>query len=241
MAAELATPPRVRAWTAGRPNLGLYRLLQRIAAPLIRAAFATRRTGHRTLPRNGPVILVSNHCSNLDPVLVVGCVGRPLFHLAKDSLFTTPNRARFFQTLGGQIPIDRQRGGNEAAIDAAVRCLEQGQAFAIYPEGARSLDGRVQRGHTGVARIAVRTGAPVYPVAIDGTFTVWPKGQKFPRLFRRTRIIVGPPRTYPRQPALVDNAPLMRRITDEVMGDVARLLGQEYFPQEAGPPGAGPD
>lgn len=211
----------------------LYGVLQGLASPIIRGVFGVKRTFHSRVPKQGGAILVSNHCSNIDPVLVVGSIGRPVYHLGKHTLFTSHAKAWFFQHLGGQIPVDRNRGGNEAALDAAVQCVEQGNALGIYPEGHRSPDGRLHKGKTGVARIAVRTGAPVFPVAIKGTYEVWPKGQGFPKLFRPTEVIVGTPRTYPKQPALVGDDRLMRKITDELMTDLGRLLGEPYDPDKA--------
>ncbi len=223
------------AWkTRGGPRSPrLYWFLQSLAAPLIRGFFGVKRSFRAKVPKKGGAILVSNHCSNLDPVLVVGSIGRPVYHLGKHTLFTSHAKAWFFQHLGGQIPVDRKSGGNEAAIDAAVQCVEQGNALGIYPEGHRSPDGRLHKGKTGVARIAVRTGAPVYPVAIKGTYDVWPKGQGFPKLFRPTEVIVGKPRTYPKQPTLVGDDRLMRKITDELMTDIAGLLDQPYDPETA--------
>jgi 1-acyl-sn-glycerol-3-phosphate acyltransferase len=220
------------AWRSqgGPRSPQLYSTLQVLASPLIRAFFGVKRTFQAKIPKKGGVILASNHCSNLDPVLVVGSIGRPVYHLGKHTLFTSHAKAWFFQHLGGQIAVDRSGKGNEAAIDAAVLCVEQGGALGIYPEGHRSPDGRVHRGRTGVARVAVRTGAPIYPVAIKGTYEVWPKGQGLPKLFRPTEVIVGSPRTYPREPALVGDDRLMRSITDDVMRDIARLLGQSHDP-----------
>jgi 1-acyl-sn-glycerol-3-phosphate acyltransferase len=224
----------VKAWSAEIDHAPrLYRMLQQIASPLIRGLFNVKRVQHAKIPKQGGVILVSNHCSNIDPVLVVGSIGRPVFHLGKHTLFTSHAKTWFFQHMGGQIPVDRRAGGNEAAIDAAVRCVEAGNALGIYPEGHRSPDGRLHKGKTGVARIAVRTGAPIFPVAIKGTYEVWPKGQGFPKLFRPTEVIVGTPRVYPKQPALVGDDRLMRAITDELMMDLAKLLHQPYDPAAA--------
>jgi 1-acyl-sn-glycerol-3-phosphate acyltransferase len=221
------------AWQGEQHTPRLYWVLQKITAPLIRFFFAVRRKGIDRIPKRGGVILVSNHASNIDPVLVVGSVRRPVYHLAKHTLFVKPFPRWFFLTLGGQVPVNRDAGGNEAALLAGVRVLESGRALAIYPEGTRSPDGRVCRGRTGVARLALMTGVPVVPVAIQGAFEIWPKGKKFPRLFKRTRILVGEPRVYGKDPVRADDPSELRRITDELMGDLARLLGQSYDPKTA--------
>lgn len=223
----------VHSWGEDRHALRLYRSLQVVLGPIARFLFRTRRSGIRKIPKRGPVILVTNHASNLDPVLVVLSMRRPVFHLGKRELFTTRFRSWFFQTLGGQIPVDRERGGNDPAIDAAVRALERGMAIGIYPEAHRSPDGRLQRGKFGVGRLAYLTGAPCYPVAVDGTFEVWPKTKRLPRPFRRTRILVGEPRRYARDAARAQDREACQRVADDLMGDLAKLLGQDYDPATA--------
>lgn len=221
------------SWTERRHPTWLYRFLQIVTAPILRFFFATRRVGHKSIPKRGPAILVTNHVSNLDPILVVASIPRPIFHFGKHTLFTTRFRRWFFGTLGGQIPVNRDRGGNQGAIAAGLKVLEEGHALGIYPEGHRSPDGRLMRGKTGVARIALLSGAPIYPVAVDGTLQVWPKGQKRPKFFRRTRVLVGPPRAYAKDPVRALDDAELRKITDEVMSDLARLLGQDYDPERA--------
>lgn len=223
------------AWENERHPAWLFRLVQFLLSPLLRLLFATRRVNHRSVPRKGPVILVSNHCSNLDPVLVVVSMRRPIYHLGKHTLFKNWASRFFFGTLGGQIPVDRERGGNLAAVDAALRVLETGRALGIYPEGRRSPDGKLHRGRTGVARLALMSGAPVYPVAVEGTHRIWPKGKKLPKLFRRTRVLVGSPRVYPKDVAHAEDPVRAREITDELMMDLARLLGQDDYDPKTAP------
>lgn len=223
------------AWKNERHPAWFFRFVQWTLSPLVRFTFATRRVNHKSIPKKGPVILVSNHCSNIDPVLVVVSMRRTVYHLGKHTLFKSWPTRFFFGTLGGQIPVDRERGGNLAAVNAAVRVLETGRALGIYPEGRRSPDGKLCRGRTGVARLALLTGAPVYPVAIEGTHRIWPKGKTFPRLFRRTRVIVGAPRQYPKDPEHADDPRRAREITDEIMMDLARLLGQDDYDPKTAP------
>jgi 1-acyl-sn-glycerol-3-phosphate acyltransferase len=223
-----------------RHALRTYRTLQAVFGPVARFLFRTQRVGVNRIPKRGPAILVTNHVSNLDPVVVVLSMHRPIFHLGKHTLFTKRFRSWFFQTLGGQIPVNREKGGNEAAIQAAVAALRKGFAIGIYPEAHRSPDGRLRRGKPGLGRIAYLSGAPCYPVAVDGTFHVWPKGKKMPRLFRRTRVIVGEPRAYPVDAAKAESYDACQAVTDELMSDIARLLGQDYDPTRAPPARAGP-
>lgn len=226
----------MKAWGEGRKHaLRTYRTLRAIAAPVVRGLFRIERIGVKKIPKKGPVILVTNHESNIDPLLVVCSTQRLIFHLGKHTLFTKPFRSWFFQTLGGQIPVNREKGGNEAAIQAAVTALKKGFAFGIYPEAHRSPDGKLRRGKPGLGRIAYLSGAPVYPVAVDGAFETWPKGQALPKFFKKTRVIVGDPRHYPRDPALAENYDACQAVTDDLMSDIARLLGQPYDPKTAPP------
>lgn len=223
-------------WGERPHSLRLYRFLQVTLGPIVRFLFRTQRVNIDAIPARGPVILVSNHASYLDPALVVTSVRRPLFHFARHDLMRKGFGRWFFLTAGGQIPVNRAAGGNEAALQAAVRALGQGGAIAIYPEGSRSPDGALRRGRSGVGRLALLTGAPCYPVAVDRTWLAWPRGRKFPRLFRRTRVIVGAPRVYVRDVQKAGDREAAQAVADELMGDLARLLGQPYDPRTAAPP-----
>lgn len=196
--------------------------------PIARFLFQVRRRNTRRIPKKGPCILVVNHVSNLDPVVVVAAVRRPVLHLAKHTLFTKRFRSFFFQRVLGQIPVNRERGGNEAAIEAALHALEQGAALAVYPEGSRSPDGRLQRGRSGLGRLALLSGAPCIPVAVDGMFEVLPKHRKMPRLLRPVRVLVGEPRRWSPDPERAADRDACQAITDELMSELARLLGQSY-------------
>lgn len=226
-------PVRTTKWEGEFHATRLYRFLQILVSPIFRFFFRIKRSGHKTIPRTGGVILVTNHSSYLDPVIVVGSIPRPIFHLGKHTLFTTRFRRWFFGTLGGQIPVHRGRGSNEGAVRAAVNVLGEGLALGIYPEGTRSPDGRLCRGRTGVARVALLSGAPIYPVALVGTREAWPPGKGFPRLFRQVKVLVGSPRRYEVDPQKADDPRELRRVTDEIMTDLARLLGQPYDPATA--------
>lgn len=226
-------------WQDRLPWFRLYRFLQVTLGAVLRGAFRVQRVNLESLPKTGALILVTNHFSNIDPALVIASAPRPLFHFAKQGVFRPRGfRHWLFLTAGGQIPVDRERGGNEAAVRAAVRALARGAAMAVYPEGHRSPDGRLRRGRTGVGRLALLTGAPCYPVAVQGTFEAWPKQRKFPRLFRRTRVIVGAPRVYPKDLRRANDPRAAQKVTDELMSDVAKLLGQSYDPATAPPPTA---
>lgn len=218
----------VRAWRHIEHPLWLYRLVQLVGQHPVRFAFRTEARGVEKIPRTGPVILASNHASNIDPVLVVASVGRPLFHLGKHTLFGGRFASWFLETLGGQIPVDRETGGNEDSLEAGLEVLQRGLALGIYPEGTRTPDGRLMPGRTGVALFAFLTGAPVFPVALKGTFEAWPRGRTFPKLRSPTAVIVGDPIRVARDPAAANDPRRCRQLTDDIMTALGGLLGLTY-------------
>jgi len=129
----------------------------------------------------------------------------------------------------GMIPIDRSGGSaSAAALDAAAGVLERGELFGIYPEGTRTRDGRLHRGHTGVARLALRTNSPIVPTAVIGTDEVQPVDSSVPKFFKRVHIRFGRPVAVDRYLDRPDDRMVLRQITDEVMFEIAALSGQEY-------------
>ena len=129
----------------------------------------------------------------------------------------------------GMIPIDRSGGSaSQGALDAATRVLERGELFGIYPEGTRSRDGRLHKGHTGVARLALRTGCPIVPTGVQGSLEVQPPDAKVPNVFRKVRVRFGRPIDVTRYLDRADDRLVLRQITDEVMYEIRNLSGQEY-------------
>ncbi|HET8561300.1 MAG TPA: lysophospholipid acyltransferase family protein, partial [Marmoricola sp.] len=183
-------------------------------------------------PDHGPAILASNHLSYADWLFMPLTLPRRVTFVAKAEYFTTPGLKgwvqRKFFSGAGQVPIDRSgASAAEGALRAAKKILGQGELFGIYPEGTRSHDGRLYRGKTGVARLALETGVPVIPVAVVGTDKVAPPGKKFGRL---TRPIVrfGKPLDFSRYEGMENDRFILRSITDEIMYEIMRLSGQEY-------------
>src|SRR6185503_12837089 len=152
--------------------------------------------------------------------------------VAKAEYFNTPGITGWFQkgffSGAGQVPIDRSgASAAEGALSAAKRVLEEGELFGIYPEGTRSHDGRLYRGKTGVARLALETGVPVIPVAVVGTDVVAPPGKKFGS-FPRPMVRFGKPLDFSRYEGLENDRYILRAITDEIMYEIMQLSGQEY-------------
>ena len=178
------------------------------------------------------MILAGNHVTFIDSMFLSLVVRRPVFFIGKDEYVTGRGlkgrlMAWFFTTVG-MIPVDRDGGrGGVAALMTGKRILEEGRVFGIYPEGTRSPDGRLYRGRTGIARLALMTGAPVVPFAMIGTDRVQPGGSGLPRISRVT-VRFGEPLEFTRYEGMDRDRYVLRAVTDEVMSQVMRLSGQEY-------------
>ncbi|MBK7624539.1 MAG: 1-acyl-sn-glycerol-3-phosphate acyltransferase [Kineosporiaceae bacterium] len=210
-----------------------YWLLKRIfLGPILFAVFRPWVKGEHHVPEAGGAILASNHLSFSDSIFLPLVVPRRVTFLAKADYFTGHGikgrlKAAFF-TLSGQLPIDRSGGSaSEGALTTGLRVLRRGDLLGIYPEGTRSLDGKLYRGKTGVARMALEAGVPVLPVAMIGTDKVQPIGRKIPHL-GRVGIVIGEPLDFSRYEGMQDDRFVLRSITDEIMYALMELSGQEY-------------
>ncbi|GAA4806229.1 lysophospholipid acyltransferase family protein [Nocardioides caeni] len=200
--------------------------------PLLKLIFRPRADGVENVPAQGPAILASNHLSYADWLFMPLVVPRMVKFVAKAEYFTTPGVKGWLQKTffsgTGNIPIDRESGNAAAgALVSAKRVLDAGELFGIYPEGTRSHDGKLYRGKTGIARLALETGVPVIPVAVVGTDIVAPPGKKFGRITRPT-VRFGKPMDFSRYAGMENDRFILRSITDEIMYEIMRLSGQEY-------------
>jgi 1-acyl-sn-glycerol-3-phosphate acyltransferase len=210
-----------------------YWLLKRIIlGPVLLAIFRPWVRGEENVPETGGAILVSNHLSFSDSIFLPLVIKRRVTFLAKADYFTGRGikgrlTAGFFKGVG-QLPVDRSGGqASEAALRTGLRVLRRGDVLGIYPEGTRSPDGRLYRGKTGVARLALEAGVPVLPVAMIGTDKVQPIGRRMPRL-GRVGIVIGAPLDFSRYDGMEDDRFVLRSITDEIMYEIMELSGQEY-------------
>ncbi len=204
----------------------LWHVMRPIAVPLVRGAFRVKVVGRGNIPKKGPAILASNHLSALDHVVLPMATRRPIVNISKVEHFESgPVKAWFFRKWH-IIPVQRGKG-DTAAMDAAKGALRSGRLFCIYPEGTRSRDGKLHKGHTGVARLALEMHVPVIPVAMIGTFEAKPKGAKT-KWFTKTGAIVGEPMHFTADWDKQGDKEVCRRITGEVMRAISRLSGQEY-------------
>ncbi|TMM17375.1 MAG: 1-acyl-sn-glycerol-3-phosphate acyltransferase [Actinobacteria bacterium] len=206
----------------------LYWLLKGILTPVLRFFYRVRVEGLEHLPRSGSAILASNHLSFSDSIFLPLVLRRRVTFVAKAEYFDDPKTAWFFRALG-QIPVKREGGSAaQGAIDAAREVLDRGELFGIYPEGTRSPDGRLHRGHTGVARLALHCRTPVLAVAMGGTAELQPIGQVRPRVFMPVTLRFSAPMTFERYYDRADDPRVLRQITDEIMFELRQLSGQEY-------------
>src|SRR5687768_3290804 len=201
--------------------------------PVLRVVFRPRVSGSENIPDEGPAILASNHLSYADWLFMPLTLGRKVTFVAKAEYFTTPGIKGWLQRLffsgSGQVPIDRTGADAAAgALMSAKRVLGQGDLFGIYPEGTRSHDGKLYRGKTGVARLALESKVPVIPVAVVGTDVVAPPGKKFGS-FTRPVVRFGKPLDFSRYQGMENDRYILRSITDEIMYEIMRLSGQEYI------------
>jgi 1-acyl-sn-glycerol-3-phosphate acyltransferase len=209
----------------------LYGVLHRIVPPMLRAIWRPRILGLEHVPRTGPLILASNHRSFIDSVVIPAVTPRPVNFLAKSDYFNGRGLKgrlvkEWFVTFGA-LPVDRDDSRAAiASLDTALGVLADGGAFGIYPEGTRSRDGRLYRGRTGVAQLALTSGAPIVPVGLIGTERLQPVGSNRPRLVRVT-VTFGEPIDVRGRYDGVPPGRARREITDIVMTEIQKLTGQE--------------
>jgi 1-acyl-sn-glycerol-3-phosphate acyltransferase len=203
-----------------------------ILGPIVRLLFRPWVEGIENVPGDGPVILAMNHNSFMDSIFVPLVVKRPVVFLGKSDYFDKWYMKWFFAGVG-VIPVRREGGqAGESSLNAGVDQLRKGLAVGIYPEGTRSPDGRLYRGKTGVARMALRGEAPIVPVALIGTYECQPADRKVPKVMR-IGIRFGRPIDVSRYAGKEDDRFVLRSITDELMYELMLLSGQEYVDEYA--------
>ena len=205
---------------------------RRASWPLRRLWLNIRLEDVANVPNEGGVILASNHLSFLDSVLLMYGLPRRVSLLGKVEYLDAWPSSKLFPAAG-MIPVDRGGRGVRQTLDMAARRLEQGEIVGIFPEGTRSRDGALYRGRTGVARLALRTGAPIVPVGIIGTDRAQPRGALVPRPGAKVTVRFGSPVDLGPWTASERSASAARELTDEVMAAIAGLSGQRYFDRPA--------
>ncbi len=211
----------------------LYPVAKAILTPVFRAGWRFDLQGLENLPASGGAILCPNHTSVLDSFFVPALLPRRVTYVGKAEYMDSWKTKHLFPALG-MIPIDREGGdAAERALAAAERVLRKGELFGIYPEGTRSRDGRLYRGHTGPARLALRAEVPIIPIGISGARDVMPPDAKFPKLRLPVTIKFGKPISVARYQDRPGDHLVLRQIIDEVMYEIRELSGQEYVNEYA--------
>jgi 1-acyl-sn-glycerol-3-phosphate acyltransferase len=212
---------------------GIYWVLKNVLiGPPIRRIFQPIEEGIENVPVSGPAIIASNHLSFADWLFMPLALDRRVTFVAKSDYFTGVGlkgwaQRRFFAGTG-QVPIDRSGGrASESAMRAGLKVLQRGELFGIYPEGTRSHDGRLYKGRTGVARLALLAGVRVIPSAIIGTDLIAPPGKIVARIVSPT-VRFGTPLDFSRYSGMGEDRFVLRSITDEIMYAIMELSGQEY-------------
>jgi 1-acyl-sn-glycerol-3-phosphate acyltransferase len=203
-----------------------------LVGPLLRLVFRPKVEGVENVPDEGPAILASNHLSYADWLFMPLTLSRRVTFVAKAEYFTGTGIKGWLQRTfffgAGQVPIDRSGGrASEGAILSGLKILRNGDLFGIYPEGTRSFDGRLYRGKTGIARMALEAEVQVIPVAVIGTDVVAPPGKIFGRI-SRPHVVFGKPLDFSRYEGMENDRYVLRSITDEIMYEIMELSGQEY-------------
>jgi 1-acyl-sn-glycerol-3-phosphate acyltransferase len=203
-----------------------------VIGPIVKAIWRPWIVGRRNVPAEGAAILASNHLSFVDSIFLPLMLDRPVAFLAKSDYFTGKGlkgwATRMFFKGTGQLPIDRSGGkASEASLNTGLQVLGRGDLLGIYPEGTRSPDGKLYRGRTGIARMALEAHVPVVPVLMVDTDTMMPIGTTIPRIVR-VGIVVGEPLDFSRFEGMEGDRYILRSITDEIMVALQRLGEQEY-------------
>lgn len=203
--------------------------IAKIILPPIIDIWVKNTRGLENVPKNGSFIIAANHESYMDHLIIVKTfvvhLNKKIHSLAKKEHFDNLIKSAWHR-WGGAIPLDRQAGGKEA-LRWAIKALKKGKIIMIHPEGTRSLTGKIQRGKTGVARLALAAKVPVVPVGLIGTFEIMPKGRHIPNL-KRAKINIGKPMYFGKYYNKKITKKLLREMTDEIMKEIARLSNQKY-------------
>ena len=211
----------------------LYRVIKAVSTPLYRGLTKVRVEHRDRVPTAGGVIVAANHISFFDSVALLQSIPRRAFFIGKAEYMDSWTTRRLFPAMG-LIPIEREQARKAmAALEVAADVLRRGDVLSIYPEGTRSRDGLLHRGHTGVAQLAIISGSPIVPVGIVGTDDIQPIGARVPRPFRRAVVRFG----EPLDPSSYGGSSRRRRqmLTDDLMEAIRRLSGQAVSDDFTGP------
>ena len=212
----------------GKANLDLYKVVKAVSTVPMKGLFNTEINGLENIPESGPVIIAANHRSVIDSIFLPFVIPRKLTFVAKAEYFDSIKTRWFFKATG-QIPIRRDSSTSGAgALVSAKEILDAGEVFGIYPEGSRTRDGFLHRGHTGVARLALDSSATLIPVGLIGTENVQSTNEKIPRFGKKVIVNIGKPIEIEKYRNEVDKRLANRNLTDELMYEIFELCKYGY-------------
>jgi 1-acyl-sn-glycerol-3-phosphate acyltransferase len=212
----------------GKANLDLYNVVKTVSTVPMKGLFNTEINGLENIPETGPVIIAANHRSFIDSIFLPFVIPRKLTFVAKAEYFDSIKTRWFFKATG-QIPIRRDSSSSGAgALLSAKEILDAGEVFGIYPEGSRTRDGFLHRGHTGVARLALDSQAVLIPVGLIGTENVQSTNEKIPRFGKKVTVNIGKPINVEKYRNESDKKLALRNLTDELMYEIFELCKYGY-------------
>jgi len=208
-------------------------IVRYIIPPFVKSLWVKRVTGLENLLKNNKsFIIAANHASYMDHIImasvVIPYINRKLHIIAKKEHFETTSQSTWhglWERYLTYIPIDRNKG--KEALNSALSYLRKGAVILIYPEGTRTLTGKIQKGKTGITRLALVSKVPILPVGLMGTFEILPKGKNIPKLKKAT-MNIGKLMYFDKYYDKKMSKKLLRKITNDVMKEIARLSGQKY-------------
>lgn len=203
-----------------------YEFWKRLIYYISRAAFRLKIEGREHEPAAGPLIVAGNHASVIDPPILGSCLRRQSAYMAKEELFAVPILGPWLRSTGS-FPV-RRGTPDRKAIRRSLEVLKDGGVLVIFPEGTRSLDGRLRDPEPGAAMIALRTGVPVLPAAVVNSHRILPKGARWPR-FEQVTVRFGPLLTVPKIEGRLDHA-TMEQWGRRIMQEIERLLPEDQRP-----------
>ncbi|MGI9612100.1 MAG: lysophospholipid acyltransferase family protein [Acidimicrobiales bacterium] len=225
----MSDPPETARVDSPDISAGRYQKpARRVVAPLLRGLWSAEVEGIEHIPTEGPALIAPNHISFIDSIFILALLPRRTLAVGKAEYMDSWKTRYIFPAIG-MIPLDRSGGSaSDAAMGQAATSLDNGDLFLIYPEGTRSRDGHLHRGRTGIARLALRTGAPIVPVGIKGTSAIQPPESVLPRPFKPCSVRFGQPIETEKYRSVEVTRAVLRELTDEVMFEIGQLSGQTY-------------
>lgn len=209
-----------------------YSIIRKTLGPIIRWLWVSEIEGLENIPKNGPVIIASNHESYFDFLCFTAASPRKIHYMAAEKFFNKAVWKQLMQ-LTGQIRVDRKHPDKSKVFQQVFSALKQGRMMGIFPEGTRSPDGKLLKAFTGVAKIALQAKVPVVPVGMIGTYEIMSRHDKRPKL-KKAKIKIGKPIYFNEYHNIEHKDHHFREVTDKIMLEIAELTGEKYLHAELG-------